>query len=165
MTALRQSWLGKDYWGSSSNNSADRQTAVVRTKILWLLCKMKFVLSAWIVLICMAVFAAATLASDNGANDYLLTLTPSSQAKMLGKVASKDCKGKLAIYQGSVGDHAPGPNDAPIIPGHEHDSIWSVKYTNGKSYSVSVHPKGDSQVLECSVLEAIHGGHCFKKFP
>jgi len=83
---------------------------------------------------------------------------------MLGKVVGEGCVGKMAFYQGSADDHALRANEMPPMQGHEHDSIWSVKCSNGKSYSVGVFPKGGSQVLECSVLEAMHGGHCFKKF-
>ncbi len=104
------------------------------------------------------------LASDNGAQDYLMTLTPKGQAQMLGKAVGEGCIGKVAFYQGSVGDHTSSPQDAPILPGHEHDAIWSVKCSNGKSFSVSVHPGGDSQILDCKMLETIGGGHCFKKY-
>lgn len=115
-------------------------------------------------LLSLPLFTIAAYASENRANDYLQSISPKEQAKMLGKVVSSGCKGKIAFYQGSVDDHVPRPNDAPVLPGHEHDSIWNVKCTNGKSYSVSVSPTGAGQVLECSVLEALGGGHCFKKF-
>jgi hypothetical protein len=112
----------------------------------------------------LSLFAIPAVASDNPANDYLLTISPAEQAKILATAVGSECKGKKAFYQGNADDHAPGPNDAPTLPGHEHDSIWNVKCANGKSYVISVHPKGDSGVLECSVLEAMNGGHCFKKF-
>jgi hypothetical protein len=41
---------------------------------------------------------------------------------------------------------------------------WSVKCANWKSYEVGVNPKGEGKVIECPVLEALDGGHCFKKF-
>src|ERR1700720_4585125 len=100
--------------------------------------------------------ASTAIASENGANDYLMTLSPKEQAKMLGKVVGEGCRGNIAFYQGSADDHAPRPNEISAISGHEHDGIWSVKCTNGKSYSVGVQPKGDAQVIECSVLEALH---------
>jgi hypothetical protein len=103
-------------------------------------------------------------ASANGANDYLMTLSPNDQAKMLGKVVGDGCRGKKAFYQGSVGDHALRANEIPPLAGHEHDAIWSLKCADGRAFSVGVIPNGQSQVLECAVLEALHGGHCFKKF-
>ena len=117
------------------------------------------VATAWLPLL-----VSTAIASQNGANDYLMTLSPNEQAKMLGKVVGEGCRGKIAFYQGSTDDHAPRPNEIPLQPGHEHDSIWSVKCANGKSYSVGVYPKGDSSVIECPVLEALHAGHCFQKF-
>jgi hypothetical protein len=34
---------------------------------------------------------------------------------------------------------------------------------NGKSYLVSVFPNGHSSVIDCALLEAVNGGHCFTK--
>jgi hypothetical protein len=109
-------------------------------------------------------FPLVALASENRANDYLLSVTPKEQAKLLGKVVGEGCIGKLSFYQGSADDQVPRSKDATKLPGHEHDALWNVKCTNGKSFSVSVSPTGAGQVLECSVLEAVGGGHCFKKF-
>ena len=125
---------------------------------------MKSILIVFAVIAWLPLLASVADASENGANDYLMTLSPNEQAKMLGKVVGEGCRGKIAFYQGSADDHAPRPNEIPPLSSHEHDAIWSVKCANGKSYSVGVHPKGDGQVIECSVLEALHGGHCFKKF-
>ena len=44
------------------------------------------------------------------------------------------------------------------------NAYWSVKCANWKSYEVGVNPKGEGKVIECPVLEALDGGHCFKKF-
>lgn len=123
---------------------------------------MKYSLLA--VLLGIQMFWSSANASENRANDYLLSITPKEQAKMLDKVVGGGCKGKIAFYQGSTDDHLPRANDAPVLPGHEYDSFWNVMCANGKSYSVSVSPRGAGQVLECSVLEAVGGGHCFKKF-
>jgi hypothetical protein len=105
----------------------------------------------------------ASFSSDavkNGANDWLLAQTPVAQANMLGKVVGERCKGKTAFYQGTIKS---GPRALPI-PGTENDTFWSVMCTDGRSFEVEVHPDGSGQVLECSVLKAMHGGECFKKF-
>lgn len=114
--------------------------------------------------IAVAVAVAPATASDNLANDYLLSISPAAQARMLGKVAGDGCVGTLAFYQGSVGDRPPRADDAPIMVGHEHDAIWNVKCTNGKSYVIGVFPTGGSNVLACSVLKTIHAGQCFVKY-
>jgi hypothetical protein len=93
----------------------------------------------------------------NGANDWLLAQTPVVQADMLGKTVGERCKGKTAFYQGPIKNGLP-------IPGTEDDAFWSVLCTDGRSFEVEVHPDGSGQVLECSVLKAMHGGECFKKF-
>jgi len=125
---------------------------------------MKFVLIILVATAWLPLLASTAIASQNGANDYLMTLSPNEQAKMLGKVVGEGCRGKIAFYQGSADDHAPRQNEIPPLSGHEHDAIWSVKCANGKSYSIGVHPKGDGQVIECSALEALHAGQCFRKF-
>jgi hypothetical protein len=107
-----------------------------------------------------ALVAAPSFASQNGANDYLMTLTPKGRAEMLGKVIGDGCKGKTVFYMGSMDDSA---HEHPPLSGHEHDAFWSARCTNGKSYMVEVHPTGDGQILECSALEALHAGHCFQK--
>jgi hypothetical protein len=93
-----------------------------------------------------------------------MRLSPADQAKMLGNVVGDGCRGKKAFYQGSSDDHPLRPNEIPPLAGHEHDAIWSVKCADGRAYSIGVIPTGQSQVLDCAVLEAPHGGHCFKKF-
>jgi hypothetical protein len=93
----------------------------------------------------------------NGANDWLLAQTPVVQADMLGKTVGERCKGKTAFYQGPIKNGLP-------IPGTENDAFWSVLCMDGRSFKVEVHPDGSGQVLECSVLKALHGGECFKNF-
>jgi len=80
---------------------------------------------------------------------------------MLGKVVGEGCIGKKAFYMGSMDEHS---HKEPPIEGTEHDAFWSIKCTNGKSYSVEVHPQGDGKVLECSMLKMLHAGECFQKF-
>jgi hypothetical protein len=105
----------------------------------------------------------ASYSSQNGANDYLMTLSAQGQADMLAKVVGQGCIGKIAFYMGSADD--PHPKGVAPISGSEHDSFWSLKCSNQKSYVITVSPGGEGKVLECSVLEATHAGHCFKKFP
>jgi hypothetical protein len=112
-----------------------------------------------------SLFHPAFAASQNGANDYLMTLSPKGQAAMLGKVVGEGCIGRIAFYMGSMDDpHASHSNDVSPLLGTEHDAYWSIRCTNGKSYAVGVNPRGEGKVLECPVPEAIHAGHCFKKF-
>jgi hypothetical protein len=94
-------------------------------------------------------FPLTARASANGAHDYLMKLSPNGQAAMLGNVIGDGCRGRTAFYQGSADDHT---------------AIWSVRCTDARTFSVGVHPDGTSKVLECSVLEALHAGHCFRKF-
>jgi hypothetical protein len=108
--------------------------------------------------------SVASYSSQNGANDYLMTLSAQGQADMLAKVVGEGCIGKIAFYMGSADDPQPKGGVAPM-PGSGHDSFWSLKCSNQKSYVITVNPSGSGKVLACSVLEAMHAGHCFKKFP
>ena len=63
--------------------------------------------------------------------------------------------GYLAFYMG-FGDAGSGAGAG--------DGFWSIRCTDGRSFEVEVHPDGTSNVLECAVLEAVHAGHCFRKF-
>jgi hypothetical protein len=120
----------------------------------------------FIIFLIMSFVASIAFASENGANNYLIALSPNGQAAMLGKVVGAGCVGRKAFYMGSADDHAAvHSSEFPLLPGHEHDSYWSVKCSDGKSFVVEVFPDGGSKVLECSFIESIHAGHCFKKFP
>ena len=46
------------------------------------------------------------------------------------------------------------------------NAFWSLTCDNGQSWSVMIYndAKGSSRILECSVLKAVGGGQCFKKF-
>lgn len=92
-----------------------------------------------------------------------MTLSAQGQADMLAKVVGEGCIGKIAFYMGSADD--PHPKGVAAISGSEDDSFWSLKCSNQKSYVITVSPGGEGKILECSVLEAMHAGHCFKKFP
>jgi len=104
----------------------------------------------------------------NPANDWLLAQTAPAAAEKLGKVAGQGCKGQVAFYQGDMKSNSGTSTDhrpkLPTLPGTENDAFWNVKCADGRSYSIEVRPDGSGSVLECSVLEAVHGGTCFKKF-
>ena len=104
----------------------------------------------------------------NPAHDWLLAQSNKGQAKMLGQVVGDGCKGKLAFFQGDMNSSATNPADGrpalPVPEDSKNDAIWNVKCTDGRSYSVSVHPDGSGKVLECSAIKALHAGECFKKF-
>lgn len=46
------------------------------------------------------------------------------------------------------------------------DAFWNVRCSNGKSWVIQINndSKGSTRILECSVLEAMNAGKCFKKF-
>jgi hypothetical protein len=93
--------------------------------------------------------------TGNGANDFLLTSSPSVQATTLGKVVGDGCEGKVAFYQGFGKD--PGLGNGL--------GFWDVKCADERTFVVQVNPDGNGKVLECAAMEAIHAGHCFQKFP
>jgi hypothetical protein len=77
-----------------------------------------------------ATAAAPSVASENGANDYLLSLPLKGRAGMLGKVVGEGCSGKTTFYMGRMDDY---PHKEPPLSGGEHSAFWSVKRTNGRS--------------------------------
>ncbi|MDR3448228.1 MAG: hypothetical protein P4M15_00490 [Alphaproteobacteria bacterium] len=101
-----------------------------------------------------ALLDAGTSYADNKANNVMLKFSSSEQAIYLGKAAG--CIGKKAFYMGI------GTKDEA-----KDEAFWSLKCTNGSSYMVSIKPDamGSTQILECALLEYMHGGKCFKKFP
>lgn len=109
-------------------------------------------LRVFIILGLLAVWSVGALASDNRSNDYLLSLSKSDQAKMLGQVAGEGCVGRTPFYQGT--------GTTGLAKGLAY---WSIRCTDGRSYEVEVHPDGTSRVLECAMIEAVHAGHCFQK--
>ncbi len=93
--------------------------------------------------------------TGNVANDRLLALGEVQQAAMLGQVVGEGCIGETAFYDG-IGKKG----------GARKKAFWSVRCTDGNSYMVEIDPdaNGSTQVLECSVMKAVGGGECFKKF-
>ena len=89
------------------------------------------------------------------ANGYLLAASPKVRAATLAKAVGENCRGQRAFYMG-FGDAGSGAGAG--------DGFWSIRCTDGRSFEVEVHPDGTSDVLECAVLEAVHAGHCFRKF-
>jgi hypothetical protein len=92
--------------------------------------------------------------SGNPAHDYLVA-HPATRAQVLAKAVGEGCKGRSAFYQAITSCGVPG------MPART--AWWSVKCTNGKSYSVSLFPDGRSSIMDCALLEAVHAGHCFTK--
>lgn len=137
---------------------------LLETNFYAFLFNMKSKLKTTMVLLVFCLSIGRARSSDNLANDYLLSVLPNIQATTLAKVVGEGCVGKLAFYQGAADDRPQQSVDVPKLPGHDHDAYWNVKCTNGKSYVVQVSPTGAGQILECSMLKAVNGGHCFKKF-
>ena len=98
----------------------------------------------------------STPSTQNVANDRLLALPKSQQVVMLGKIVPEGCKGVSAFYQG-IGKSGIENGKA----------FWSLRCSNGRTYEVEIEPDatGSTSILECSVLKAVKGGECFKKFP
>lgn len=92
--------------------------------------------------------------SGNPAHDYLVA-HPATRPQVLAKAVGEGCKGQSAFYQATAACSAAGEP--------AHTALWSVRCTNGKSYSVSVFPDGRSSVMDCALLETLHAGHCFTK--
>ncbi len=110
-------------------------------------------------ILCFAIIAAFTQAigaasAANRSNNYLLSLTPEARATMLEQTVGEGCVGRATFYMG-IGESGIGKDKA----------FWSVRCSNGQAFAVQVNPDGTTNVLECAVLEAVHGGTCFKKFP
>ncbi|HEU5047052.1 MAG TPA: hypothetical protein VFT64_04330 [Rickettsiales bacterium] len=122
-------------------------------------------LTALIMIVSAILYSCPAISSENKANDYLLSLSPTGQAQMLGRVVGEGCKGRKAFYMGSAYLHTPKSGELPIPPEDEYTASWSVKCANGKNYVVGVDPTGKGKVLECAMLEKMHAGKCFKKFP
>ena len=104
----------------------------------------------------------------NPANNSLLAMSAQRQADILGKIAGEGCKGKTAFYQGTMRDIPQPEGDRrpklPVPPTNENDTFWNVMCSNGRSYSIEVHPDGSNNVVECGVAKMFHLGECFKKF-
>jgi hypothetical protein len=105
---------------------------------------------------------------NNPANDSLLAMSAQRQADILGKIVGEGCKGKRALYQGTMkdirqpeGDHRP---QLPVPPTNENDTFWNVSCKNGQSYSIEIHPDGSNNVVECGMVKTYHLVECFKRF-
>jgi hypothetical protein len=100
-----------------------------------------------------AALHATTMAyAANGANDYLLSVTPKIQVATLAKAVGANCRGQMAFYMG-IGKSGMS----------EDKGFWSIRCADGRSFLVQVNPDGTSQVLECAALKALNAGTCLKK--
>ncbi len=97
---------------------------------------------------------ACEASAANRSNDYLLALTLKARAVMLGHTVGEGCVGRDTFYMG-IGKTGFSKDKA----------FWSVQCSDGQTFAVQVNPDGTTNVLECVVLQAVHGGTCFKKFP
>jgi hypothetical protein len=89
----------------------------------------------------------------NGADAYLSSLAPKARARKLGRVVGGGCIGRRTFYMGAG------------TKGFAKDkAFWSIQCADGRMFAVQVNPDGTSGVLECSVLESLHAGKCFRKF-
>lgn len=90
--------------------------------------------------------------TGNIANDKLLALSAAEQAYALGAIVNDNCTGDKVFYMG--------------IDATDNGAFWSVHCVGGGSYEVEVsaNAAGTTKVLNCSVLKAIGGGECFRRF-
>jgi len=89
---------------------------------------------------------------SNGANNYLLSISPSSQAEVLGKVVGDRCIGRTAFYRG-IGKTGEAKDEA----------FWALRCTDGRSFGIQVHPRGDGKVISCRLLKQLINESCFSK--
>jgi hypothetical protein len=83
----------------------------------------------------LALTTAAMAGSGNQTHDILIGMPADEQAAVLGHVVGEGCIGASARFKG-------------MEPGNAAD--WSVRCTNGRSYSVSISPDaaGSTRVKE-----------------
>jgi hypothetical protein len=96
-------------------------------------------------------FVASDANAANGANDYLLSVTPQIQATTLAKAVGQKCRGQTAFYMG-IGKSGLAQNKG----------FWSIRCTDGRPFLVQVNSDGTSSVLECATLKLVNAGTCFK---
>jgi hypothetical protein len=97
---------------------------------------------------------AEAAGSGNPANDRLVALAPTEQAKALAKTVGHGCVGTSAFAMGVV-DTAKWKSLA----------YWSVQCKDGRSFAIQIapDPKAPWAITDCRVLQA-NGKDCFKKF-
>lgn len=107
--------------------------------------------------------SAPTVASQNEANDRLLSSSEKVRALALGMAVGNDCQGTRAFYMGiSHADHTIGNVNLQ----DKNMAYWSVACANGNSYEVQIAPDsaGSSRMMECSLAAVVATG-CFRKIP
>jgi hypothetical protein len=84
----------------------------------------------WPVLVAatLAITSPAIAGSGNPSHDWLMKMSASSRALVLGLAIGNDCAGKSAFFVGMDGDN---------------NSVWGVRCEDGDSYVVRVAPDDD----------------------
>jgi len=96
--------------------------------------------------------SAQAAGSGNPVHDRLLALSPSEQARMIGKNVGNDCVGTAAFPMGVV-------NTAKL----KGLAYWSIRCKDGRSFAIQIAPNAETFVIDCQTLKA-NGKECFKKF-
>jgi hypothetical protein len=93
-----------------------------------------------------------TAKTPNHYNEVLTSASASDQAWMLGKTVGGSCSGHDAYFMGS------GKS------GISKDwAFWSVRCSDGREFEVGIPADGPAKILECSTLESLRAGKCFRK--
>jgi hypothetical protein len=90
--------------------------------------------------------------TPNRYNEVLTSAVASDQAWMLGKAVGDSCSGREAFFMGS-GKSGIGKDWA----------FWSLRCSGGQEFEVGIPPDGPAKILECTTLESLHAGKCFRK--
>jgi len=98
-----------------------------------------------------SVRVSGTQSTGNISHNQLLALGANAQASLLGQTVNEGCTGEYAFFMG--------------LDKETNDAFWSVRCTNGKSYSVQIKPNatGSTNIMDCEVLKAIAKVSCFVK--
>ena len=108
-------------------------------------------------LVVMSSVAAVILVSTayaNPAHDRISKLSETERRAVFSgfmEKSSEICNVKKTFFQGQSGGG---------------DAFWNIKCSNGKAWVIQINndATGSTRILECSVLEAMNAGKCFKKF-
>ena len=85
---------------------------------------------------------------SHSARRDLFSTSTSERAILLGQLIPDGCVGSDSLLMGSKGD----------------DTYWSVKCSNGKSYSIQIGSNGKTKYMDCAVLKAVARLDCSRTF-